>query len=193
LKLYKYNKFNNNSINERDVINSKTNDIENNNNNNSNSNSNSNNNYSNNNIQSSKFNSNTSLINLKFNSLNLNVLDKLNLKEALNKEKIKNNNSKEKEKENKFFNSKFILEKGKCFGDYNIIYQNKRSSIAKAIEDTICIGIPFDKFEYYFSDCILRKERERSLFLKEKLNIKNNEKIFEEFYKKMEKIVKKRQ
>ena len=152
MKIYKYNKSINNSILSLNEI--KTND-----------NNNNNNNYT-----------NTSLINLNYNLLDLNLNDS----EQLQKNKINNidveNNLKEKEKNNKFHNAKYILETGKFFGDYNIVYQNKRSSIAKAIEDTICIGIPFDKFEFYFSDSILRKERERNLFLKEKLNIKKNEK-----------------
>lgn len=81
---------------------------------------------------------------------------------------------------------KFILTAGGCFGDWAIIYKQKRTASAKAIENCECLLINSEIFFYCFSKKILKFENERRKFLRRKINIFNEESvIFYDYFKRV--------
>lgn len=81
---------------------------------------------------------------------------------------------------------KFILTAGGCFGDWAIIYKQKRTASAKVIEDCECLLINNEIFNFCFSKKILKYENERRKFLKKKINIFDEETaLFYDYFKRV--------
>jgi len=81
---------------------------------------------------------------------------------------------------------KFLLNTGGCFGDWAIIFKQKRSASAKIVEDCICILIDGTNFYNSFSKKILKYENERRKFLKKKITIFEEEtNIYFDYFKRV--------
>lgn len=83
----------------------------------------------------------------------------------------------------------YILDSGKCFGDWGIVYNQTRNSSAVAAEETHCLTLSKDMFEEYFGKFIIKAENERKKFFKEKLDIFKNNSKFDDYYKRVKLLV----
>lgn len=64
---------------------------------------------------------------------------------------------------------KLVLQEGKCFGEWGIIYNEKRSASAYTLEETYLMILPKQIFIDCFSSSVLKAENERRKFLKQKI------------------------
>ncbi len=78
---------------------------------------------------------------------------------------------------------KYVFSQGGCFGDWAIIFKQKRCASAKAIENSFCLKISTELFDSCFSKKILKYENERKKFLKKKLEIVEEYHEFNRFVK----------
>jgi len=115
------------------------------------------------------------------NSVNINLINSENYNQFL---LLNNLQSLQQEEEQEV--EQFTLDKGKCFGDWGIIYSQNRCASAVAIEDyTYCAMIMKDVFDEHFGKFILKAETERRNFFREKLQIFKDVAKFEDYYKRI--------
>jgi len=65
----------------------------------------------------------------------------------------------------------FVLEEGKCFGDFGIIHNINRTASACALDDCVLMSINKEIYEDYILKWAVKSENERKNFFKTKLDI----------------------
>ena len=82
-----------------------------------------------------------------------------------------------------------ILDSGKYFGEYGVLYnQNSPFSII-ANEETHFVTIKKDIFKDIFSKLMMKSENERRIFLKTKFDVFETSNRFDEYYNRISVIV----
>jgi len=77
----------------------------------------------------------------------------------------------------KFFTNKgkeieqYVVEEGKCFGDYGIIHNICRTASAYALEDCVMMSLNKELYEDYILKWAVKSENERKSFFNSKLKI----------------------
>jgi len=76
----------------------------------------------------------------------------------------------------------YIIEEGRCFGDFGLIHNINRTASAFALEDSVLISINKEIYEEYLLKYAVKSENERKSFFKNKLDIFQGSNIFNEYY-----------
>lgn len=84
----------------------------------------------------------------------------------------------------------YVVEEGKCFGDFGIIHNINRTASALPLEDCVLMSINKELYEDYVLKWAVRSENERKNFFKSKLNIFGAANRFNEYYMRTTLIVK---
>lgn len=78
-----------------------------------------------------------------------------------------------------------MLDKGKCFGDWGLVYNQPRTASAVAAQETYCFTLMKEIFDEHFGKFILKAETDRRNFFREKLHILKDAVKFDEYYKRI--------